>query len=335
VDVGVRVSLTGLPLLVVCWLGTKLVVGLTVIGWRYGGRARVFTRTVSILACEAVALFSLGVVANRALDLYPSWAALLHPVPRPEAVAAPVVRLDGWLHSRDVRGGRHGVTFTWEPPGWTGWGLAAPPTMSVPQAYFTGSSRHLPVIVVAAPPQDGREVLGAVPAAPAVVVFLPTDRPAVGAIADQLPYALNLDVRVEPHGWALIGLGSDARPVLAALAQRPERYQDAAVIADGAAPLPAPVLAQVRRGSAQQYLCLVAAEPGAVLPRAVRVLLVAAAPARLAAALRWVDPLLPAPLDPPETGPIGIPPKPRPHTGPHPRGTPPAPVRPAGQTPAP
>jgi hypothetical protein len=66
-----------------------------------------FTRTVSILACEAVGLFTLGVVTNRTLDLYPSWAAL--------------------LHARDLSGGKHGVTFAWEPPGWTGWGLAQPP----------------------------------------------------------------------------------------------------------------------------------------------------------------------------------------------------------------
>ncbi|MEN3304925.1 MAG: hypothetical protein V7603_1127 [Micromonosporaceae bacterium] len=331
---GSGLSLTGLPLLVVCWIGTKLAIGLTIVGWRHGGPARVFTRTVSILLCEAVALFTLGVVANRAFDLYPSWAALLHPVPEPKPVPVPAARLDGWLHGRDLRGAKHGVTFAWEPPGWGGWGLAGAPTVFAPQAYFDGPALRFPVIVVAAPPQTGpaqgawndRQVLETmVQSRAAVVVFLRLSRAAGtaaagagGTVTDRLPYALSLDVRVSSHGWALVGIGADAALALTALAQRPERYQDGVVIADGAAPLPPLVLAQVRHGSLEQPRCLVARVAGGVLPPAVRLLLVGTAPARLSAAMAWIYPLLPAPLNPPEIGPIGIPPKPRPRR-PHPR----------------
>jgi hypothetical protein len=34
-------ALTGLPLLLVCLLATGLAVGLTIVGWRRGGRARI------------------------------------------------------------------------------------------------------------------------------------------------------------------------------------------------------------------------------------------------------------------------------------------------------
>jgi hypothetical protein len=340
-------ALTGIPLLLLCWAGTKLVFGLTIVAWRHGGRVRVLTRTVSILLCEAMVLFTVGVAANRALDLYPSWAALLHPVPRPKPVAAPAARLDGWLHSRDVRGGPHGVTFAWEPPGWTGWGLREAPSVFVPQSYFTGSARHFPVVVLVAPAQTGpagaawgdRHVLQTMAGSTAAVVILlrinrttPAGADGVGGtVTDRLPYALNRDVRVSPHGWAILGIGTDAPLALTALAQRPERYQDAALVTQSAAPPPPPVLAQLRHGFPEQPLCLVGAATGGRLPPQLRVLLVPAPPARLAAALRWVYPLLPAPLATPETGPIGIPPKPRPRTQLAPGGTPPPP----GATPPP
>jgi hypothetical protein len=277
-------ALTGWPLLIACCAGTVLAIGLTVLGWRRGGRGRLVTRTVSVLTCQAVALLTLGVVINKAEDLYPSWATLLHAVPKPKAVAAPTARLDGPLYARDASGGRQGVTFPWTPAGWTGWGLAVAPEVSVPQAYFDGPLLRFPVVVVAAAPADHR-VPAAVTGVPAVVVVL---RPTHGtdALDDRLPYALNLDLRVEPHGWALVGAGADAPLVLAALARRPERYQEAALVAAPA------TLAARRPDSGEQPVYLASG---------------------LAAALRWIDPLLPAPLNPPETGPIGIPPKPRVH----------------------
>ncbi len=301
-------SLTGVPLLVACWLGTKLVVGLTIIGWRYGGRVRLLTRTVSILACEAVLLFTFGVAANRALDLYPSWAVLLHPVPKPKSVETPVGRLDGWLRAQDaqdVQGaqdGAHGVTFTWQPPGWTSWGLAGAPKVFVPPAYFapTGTGLHFPAIVVVTPAGSGdvTDPIKATTQAIAVVVH-PARAGDAGTLADELPYALNLDLRVNPHGWALIGAGADERLVLAVLGERPERYQEAALIVDGPAP---PVATVGRQGYPEQQVRVIA---GQVSPTA-----------RLAAALSWVYGLLPAPLNAPETGPIGIPPKPKPRPQP-------------------
>lgn len=334
---GAGLSLTGVPLLVACWLGTKLALGLTIIGWRRGGRARLLTRTVSVLVLQAVGLFSFGVVANRAFDLYPSWNALLHPVPKPKAVTAPAARLDGWLHSKDVRSAGHGVTFTWDPPGWNTMGLAQAPTVFVPQAYFDGPLLRFPVVVVVAPPRTGpsegawddKQVLETMAGyAGAIVVFLRATHASLAgpwgvesAVADRLPYALSIDLRVETHRWAIAAVGTDADVALTALAQRPERYQEAALIADGAAPLPPAILAQVRRRLQQQSLCLVAAVRQPAFPQSDRLLLVPAAPQRLTAALRWLYALLPAPLNPPETGPIGIPPKPQPKR-PYPRGTP-------------
>lgn len=57
-------DLTGLPLLLGCALATTLAVGLTIIGWRRGGRARIATRIASILLCEVIALFTIGVASS-------------------------------------------------------------------------------------------------------------------------------------------------------------------------------------------------------------------------------------------------------------------------------
>ncbi|HKS98682.1 MAG TPA: hypothetical protein VJT31_04050 [Rugosimonospora sp.] len=337
-------SLTGVPLLVLCWFALKLALGLTIVGWRRRGRSQLVTRTACLLLCEAVVLFSVGVFANRALDLYPSWTVLLHPLPKPKPVAAPAARLDTWLDGRDVQGSKHGVSFTWEPFGWTGWGLATAPKVFVPQAYFGGQSLHYPVIVVVAPPESGQaqaawddtRILDTVSGSTtAVVVFLRLARTGTaqadgvgGTLTDRLPYSLNTDVRISTHGWGIIGIGADAPLALTALAQRPERYQDGVVVADAGTPLPPAVRTQLQHGFAEQELCLVAAATGGPLPPTVKTLLVPTAPARLSAALGWVYPLLPAPLAPPETGPVGIPPKPRPH--PNGSGAPVVPPAPAG-----
>jgi hypothetical protein len=249
------VSLTGLPLLVFSVLAAVAALILTVRYWGRGGRWRAVTRTVSVLLCEALALFAGGVIVNHALgDLFPSWSALLQQdrtAPPPPVVADPATRLDVWLRSRALEGEHNGLVFDWRPVDATAWHLPDPPTIYVPPAYFTQHSARFPVVLVIAPSKDGpaqaawdaRKVNLLVPrtggeVTPAVLVFLRVDHPDVTLLAQTLPERLDEDLRTSPRGWGVIGVAFDAAVALDSLVRAPLRFWSAAVVADGTGWLP-------------------------------------------------------------------------------------------------
>jgi hypothetical protein len=315
----VKVSLTGLPLLVCGIVATLLGFAATVFLWRRGGRLRLLSRTGLVLLCEALAVFTGAIATNRALDLYPSWATLFQkaaPPPPQNAVADPATSLDVWLKGRAADGARKGLYFDWKPDGLASWHLAAVPTVFVPAAYFTSTALLFPVVVVAAPdkvgpPQagwDDKQAADVVRAAegdgnPAIVVFLRTAKPDAGPLlATDLPTRLDNDLRVGPRGWAAVGIGVDAPMALSALAEKPGRYRAAVAIAEGGALLPATVTAKAAKVPVDQSATVIDANTFG-RPQD-----------RLPEALRWACDEVPAPLAPPITGPVGTAPAPTPAT---------------------
>jgi len=295
------VALTGLPLLVLAIAAALAAFGLTIRYWPRGGRWRILTRTTGVLVCEALVLFTAGLVVNRALDnLFPSWTTLLHQdsAPPPAALAAPRSRLDAWLHTRAAQGAREGLVVDWTPPAARSWSLSAIPVLAVPPDYFTATAARFPVVVVVTP--DG------VPPPidpPAIVVVLRTDRLDPTFLTRTLPAALGADLRVAPHGWGVVGVGADAAAGLDALDRDSARYWSAVAAADAADRLPDAVFAPRDLAGGQAALTIAGGSGGA-LPATGRVQVVGPVPERLPAALRWVYAHLPAPLAAPlPTGP--------------------------------
>ncbi len=308
-------SLTGVPLLV---LSIGLSLGAfagTVWCWRRGGWWRPLTRTAGVLACEALVLFTAGLVVNRGLEIFPSWSALFnrhHAAPPPTVVADPSTRLDTWLHSRHVEGARNGLVFEWRPSGAAAWHLPAAPVVYVPPRYFTATGARFPVVVVLAPTRAGPAQGGwdphkmnvVVPRAdaevnPAVVVFLRTDHPDEALLTRVLPERLDEDLRTAARGWAVIGVGADAAAGFDALPRDPVRFWCAVAVGDGL-PKPAP-----RDDVAwQATLSIVGGSPPVPAPAGSRVEVVARPEARLPEALQWVYRQMPAPLAASLTGPV-------------------------------
>ncbi len=347
-----KVSLTGLPLLVCGIVATLLGFAGTVFLWRRGGRWRLLSRTGLVLLCEALAVFTGAVATNRALDLYPSWATLFQkaaPPPPQNAVADPATSLDVWLKGRAADGARKGLYFDWKPTGLASWHLAAVPTVFVPAAYFTSTALQFPVVVVAAAEKSGpaqaawddKQTAAAdmVRAAegqgnPAIVVFVRTAKPDTGPLlATELPTRLDNDLRVAPRGWAAVGIGADAPMALTVLGEAPGRYRAAVAVADGGAGLPATLVAKAGKIRADQSALLIAPEAAGSAALGSGKSLCVGAPAsgpalcadsqvaqdsvdrpqdRLPAALRWTFDEVPAPLAPPITGPVGTAPAPTP-----------------------
>jgi hypothetical protein len=287
---GGPVSLTGAPLLVLGILASLGALVATIRYWRRGGRWRILTRTVGILVCEVLALATAGLIVNHALDdLFPSWSALFGPdraVAAPTIVADPTTGLDEWLRGHRAEGERHGLTFEWKPVGAAAWHLPAPPVISVPPAYFTATALRFPVVLVLSPAKLAAPVADG----PAIVVYLRVDRPDAMLLTQELPERLDGDLRVLARGWAVVGVGTDAGAGPLALTRAPTRFWSAVEVPEGNRPLP-----DVERGLPayldwQKSWTVPARTPD---------------PGRLAAALHWVYPRLPAPLADPLSGPPG------------------------------
>jgi hypothetical protein len=338
------VSLIGLPLLVTSIVATLAGFAATVVLWGRGGRLRVPTRTVLILLCEALVIFSAAIVVNRSLDLYPSWSTLVQkaaPPPPPDAVADPATSLEVWLKARATGGATNGLVFDWKVAE-ASWHLATAPTVYVPPAYFTSTALRFPVVVVLAGARSGPAQAAWDPhrvaqlahatgtgANPAVLVFLRLARPAASALlATQLPGRLDGALRVRQRGWAVIGIGGEAGTGLTALADQPARYWAGAVVADGGAGLSAAIVNRARKLRLDQTVLLVAPAggglggSGAGKPSGtagtggsadpVTQDAVARPDDRLSDALRWAYQELPAPLAAPVTAPVGTAPAPTP-----------------------
>jgi hypothetical protein len=328
------VALTGLPLLVLSILASLGAFGLTIWSWARGGRWRALTRTAGVLLCEALVLFTTGLVVNRSLDnLFPSWSALFNQdraAPPPTVVADPTTKLDVWLHGRAVEGTHNGLVFEWHPGGAAAWHLPVPPIIYVPPRYFTATTARFPVVLVVAsvkggPAQavwDPHKINLLVPRSddalnPAVIVFLRTDHPDQTMLTRALPKVLDADLRTAARGWGVIGIGANAAVGVDALTEDPVRFWSAAVVS-GLGELPKAVGRPRTFLDWQTMLTVVGGQPAGhpsappspapnVVnggPAQTRVEVVAPPPERLPEALRWMYGRLPAPLTPPLTGPV-------------------------------
>ncbi len=331
-------SLTGLPLLVVSILAALVAFAATIWSWHRGRWWRAVTRTIGVLVCEALVLFTVGLLANRSLDIFPSWSALLdqdRKAPPPTVVAAdPTTKLDDWLRTRAVEGTHNGLVFQWRPTDTESWHLTAEPVVYVPPRYFSDRAASFPVVLVVAPGAagpaqgawDSHRVNLLVPrsdtdVSPAVIVFLRTDRPDPAVLTAAVPKMLDGDLRTISRGWAVIGIGADGAVGFDALTADPVRFWSAVAVADNTGILPKGV--DKARGFLDWQSALSvegegrperpdhgrppvepsttpSGSPGVVAG----VEMVAQVDARLPAALRWAYSRLPAPVAPPVAGPV-------------------------------
>jgi hypothetical protein len=299
------VSLTGWPLLVTSVLASMGAIAGTIWCWGRGGWWRTVIRTAGVLVCEALLLFTAGLIVNRSLgDLFPSWSALLDQdkkAPPPTVVADPATKLDTWLHSKAIEGTHNGLVFEWHPSGAAAWHLPAPPVIYVPPRYFTAKTARFPVVLVLAPAKAGpaqgawdpHKINLIVPRAdgadtPAVIVFLRTDHPDAAVLTRTLPRVLDGDLRTTSRAWGLVGVDADAAAGLDALVQDPLRFWSAAAVIEEAA-VPKAVSHQRALLDWQSELIVGKGHP---------------ADTKLSDALHWVYTRLPAPLTPPLTGPV-------------------------------
>jgi hypothetical protein len=310
-------SLTGVPLLVFSVLLTLAAAGATVFFWPIGRRWRSLTRTGCVLLTEFLALFTIGLVINRAEDdLYPSWSALFDRVTSgaPPAGDHYSGALDDYLRGRAAEGRTSGVVIDWRPTGWQSWHLAGAPEVFVPPAYFARTDQRFPVVVVVGPAKDGAAQGGWDPrniktfggTANAVLVFLRVDKPDDGdLLGAAVPGRLAADLRVSEHGWAAVGVGTDAGPALDALSTQPGRYRAAALVSDGTGMI-GPGTFSGRHFNATQPVLVVAggitASPDtgrsaqSVTASGGKVQVVTRPDYRVPIALDYLVPLLPAPL---------------------------------------
>jgi hypothetical protein len=308
----VTVSLTGVPLLVFAALATIGAGVGTVVLWRRVGSARQWrrlaTRASALLLTEVLALATVGLVANKALDIYPSWSALIDEVRAAHVTARPPTALDKWLGSHAKEGAKGELTFTWRPVPEPGWHLAVPPQVTLPTEYFRNPDVAFPVVVAVAPAKagpgegawDDRKVAALGTAVPdAVVVFVrPADTAGAHSLATVLAAQLRKDLRVLADQWVLVGVGAQMTAVLDALAVPDSPYTTVGLICEGAA-LPAPaVLDRLRHLPNGLAAMLVTAK---VTP-AVGSVATRARPrgdSRLRAVLAWAGTRLPPALAPP------------------------------------
>ncbi|NJC74191.1 hypothetical protein HC031_31420 [Planosporangium thailandense] len=305
-------SLTGLPLLITGVVVTLVLAAGTGLLWWRTARVtrrpwlvRGLVRTLALLLTEVVAVLTVAIGVNRALEIYPSWSVFFGGVRDVEKVTtAPSADLETWLHGHAPEGRNLGFSFTWKPAEESAWKLAAPPVVAVPAAYFRDQTARFPVIVVAAPPRtdppaggwDDRHALQAARGADAaVVVFVRLADPAAAlpVLTEQLPDRLGRDLRVQPDNWAVAGVGPAQALALDMVAGSRDRYLTAALVSDGSHAPAADLLDRARRLPAGLNLVVVAGEPAG---KGLTSDTVAHPTARLTAALRWVQQRLPAPL---------------------------------------
>ena len=225
-------SLTGVPIMVVALVATVVIVTATVLLWSRFGRWRVVGRTAGILLGEALLVLSVGLIANRAEQFYPSWDALRGHIGTTATTAPQVAgRLDGTLHSPGV------ATVTWHPAGVVAWHLVAAPTLIVPAGYADRPTVTFPVVVDLGSAQRAKD---------AVTVHLsPSARTSAASLAS-LPADLGRDVRVSPRGWVIIAPMKDARLAAELIRTSSGRFVALALVGPGRPPVCAVPVAVVR-----------------------------------------------------------------------------------------
>lgn len=271
-------GLMSLSLLVFAAVATAAAVaGLALVWKRFAGRLRPL-RVLGVLACEALLMITVGLIANRLGDFYPSWAALTMPGNATALPALPPAapRHPGaWLsaHPAAASQAEQGLGFDWADGSRRAWGLDAPPMVHLPEIAVREADTEVPLTIVLLPPKS------AVPAIPsdlnsAVVVLRLSAQPHIAALAAELPNELSTQLPVLPHGWAVVGVGT-AGSAAVALAGVPEVR--AVALLPGATPL-APELVAQAGSEAQAATVLRGAD--------------------ISTALAWADRMAPASLAP-------------------------------------
>jgi hypothetical protein len=298
------VSLIGLPLLITGVVVTLVLAAGTGLLWWHTARmtqhvllVRGVLRPLALLLAEAVAVATVAIGTNRALELYPSWSVLFGRVQTVDkAATAPSAGLEEWLHGQADQGRDSGLAFTWKPAEQLAWHLPSAPVVAIPETYFGDKTARFPVIVVIGPRQAGPPAAGwddlhtlqvARLARPAIVVFVRLDDPAAAlpVLAKALPDQLSRDLRVQPGNWAVAGVGPDQQLALDLVRESGDRYRTAALVNDGAQGPATPLVDRARQLPAGLNLLVVAAAPaGAGIVSNV----VPQPTARLTAALRWL-----------------------------------------------
>jgi hypothetical protein len=251
---------------------------------------------------------TVGLVVNRSERFYPSWEALTGNVAEQAPVApAPVPDglLDGWLRERAGPDGA--VTVPWQADGAAAWHLRTTPTLVVPAGYLDRSSTYPAVVSIL----DARQnwdaarttamAQAAVAAAgPAILLTATPSAQTTGAnLATGLTAELARDLRVTPHGWALVAPVADAARAMQLIAGSPGRFGSLTLVGDSAAAALPPTLPP------QLTVALVRTGPAAAPADAAggAVTLSSARGAEWATALSWAFRQTPAPLAPPVTVP--------------------------------
>jgi hypothetical protein len=192
-------------------------------------------RAVGILVCELLIVVTVGLAINRWGQFYPNWSSLLD---NPVAASEPVVgRPDPGLTAVASDGSRVGYLLRWPT---TLAGLAGPPLVWLPPAYFRNMTDTLPVVVVVAGVVDG-PATGAWPGN-----HVPdSDRPPGGCVVfvrishanatglSTLTAGLVAHLHVAAHGWGVVGVGAAAPTANRLASADPVRFGPVVDLAGG------------------------------------------------------------------------------------------------------
>jgi hypothetical protein len=222
-------ELTGIPLIVLTLLAAAAAVAGTVLLWSRFGRWRLLSRALGVLLCESLVVLSIGLIANRHEQFYPSWQALSGDTGTKSTTAT---RRAGRL---DASFGPGRSTLAWQPPGSTAWRLKSNAQVTVPPGYPAHPSFPALLALGGRPGSSGLVSVVAYPAA----------RTSAAALAD-LPALLGVDLRVTGHGWALVAAATQAQLAARLVQDDPGRFASLAVVGRppaGFRPPPVPGLA--------------------------------------------------------------------------------------------
>jgi hypothetical protein len=232
--------LTGLPLIITTAVLGLLVIAATVLLWSRFGRWRLLTRTLGVVLAEALVVATVGLIANRSEEFYPSWQALRGDTGTTSSTAPPPAgRLDALL-----AGGRS--TLPWRPASLASWHLATTPTVLLPRDYRDRPSTTYPVVLVLAGSTAEASAAAAAHADGVVtVVATPTAATTVAALG-RMGVALGEDVRVTGYGWGLVASSGSASLAAGLVDSAPARFAGEALIGRGARPAGSVAFAVVR-----------------------------------------------------------------------------------------
>jgi hypothetical protein len=222
------VSLTGIPLILLAACATAGALAATVLAWPRWGRRRYLIRPAGVLLTEALLTATVGLAANRSQQFYPSWAALFATSdPGPASYHTTAGSLDSWLAARPDP--QLAQTFPWRPVGWSGWRLAAPPTVTVPAGYSAHPGWRYSAVLVVARAADAWPV-PALTGPTVLVTVTTTARTGPATLAVTLPGELGVALRVTPHRWALVTSPGDTALARRAVTAGRGRYPAVAFV---------------------------------------------------------------------------------------------------------